>query len=64
MLYLEITVSLYYDVIDEGEHAEGKKSSDYELLCGNGGRAALSEYKNCKLGHVPPRVVSILFHTI
>lgn len=43
--------------VDEGEHAEGKKSSDYELLCGNGGRAALSEYKNCKLGHVPPRVL-------
>lgn len=42
---------------DEGEFAEGKKSSDYELLCENGGRAALSDYKNCKIGSVPPRVL-------
>lgn len=42
---------------DEGEFAEGRKSSDYELLCENGGRAEISNYKSCKMGSVPPRVL-------
>uniref|UniRef100_UPI0037E8BBE4 saxiphilin-like n=1 Tax=Semicossyphus pulcher TaxID=241346 RepID=UPI0037E8BBE4 len=37
--------------------AEGWTSSDFELLCGDGRRAPLSEWESCNLGVVPPNTV-------
>uniref|UniRef100_A0A3Q3K980 Serotransferrin n=1 Tax=Monopterus albus TaxID=43700 RepID=A0A3Q3K980_MONAL len=37
--------------------AKGWTSSDFELLCGNGRRASLSEWERCNLGVVPPNTV-------
>uniref|UniRef100_A0A667XA04 Serotransferrin n=2 Tax=Myripristis murdjan TaxID=586833 RepID=A0A667XA04_9TELE len=37
--------------------AEGWTSSDFELLCGDGRRAPLSEWENCNLGVIPPNIV-------
>ncbi|KAK9528944.1 hypothetical protein VZT92_013071 [Zoarces viviparus] len=37
--------------------AEGWTSSDYELLCGDGRRAPLSEWESCNLGVIPPNSI-------
>uniref|UniRef100_A0A8C5NCX9 Serotransferrin n=1 Tax=Gouania willdenowi TaxID=441366 RepID=A0A8C5NCX9_GOUWI len=37
--------------------AEGWKSSDFELLCRDGRRASLTEWKDCNLGMIPPNTV-------
>ncbi|XP_078104759.1 saxiphilin-like isoform X2 [Sander vitreus] len=37
--------------------AEGWTSSDYELLCGDGRRAPLSEWESCNLGVIPPNII-------
>ncbi|XP_061639439.1 saxiphilin-like isoform X1 [Phyllopteryx taeniolatus] len=37
--------------------AEGWTSSDFELLCGDGRRASLSEWESCHLGVIPPNTV-------
>ncbi|XP_038552196.1 melanotransferrin isoform X2 [Micropterus salmoides] len=37
--------------------AEGWTSSDFELLCGDGRRAPLSEWESCNLGVIPPNTV-------
>ena len=37
--------------------AEGWLSWDFELLCGSGGRAPLSDWQSCNLGAVPPNTV-------
>ncbi|KAM4613629.1 saxiphilin-like [Polymixia lowei] len=37
--------------------AEGWLSSDFELLCGDGRRAPLSEWESCNLGVIPPNVI-------
>lgn len=37
--------------------ADGWKSSDFELLCPDGSRAPLSEWKICNLGDVPPNTI-------
>lgn len=41
------------------EWAKNLKSSDYELLCPKGGRAALDQYENCNLAKIPPHMVII-----
>ncbi|XP_030632456.1 saxiphilin-like [Chanos chanos] len=37
--------------------AEGWVASDFELLCGDGRRAPLADWKSCNLGAIPPNVV-------
>ncbi|XP_061688474.1 saxiphilin-like isoform X2 [Syngnathoides biaculeatus] len=37
--------------------AEGWTPSDFELLCGDGRRASLSEWESCHLGVIPPNTV-------
>ncbi|XP_037643354.1 melanotransferrin-like isoform X1 [Sebastes umbrosus] len=37
--------------------ADGWTSSDYELLCGDGSRAPLSEWESCNLGVIPPNTI-------
>ncbi|KAJ3602027.1 hypothetical protein NHX12_029787 [Muraenolepis orangiensis] len=37
--------------------AEGWLSSDFELLCPDGGRAPLSDWESCNLGVIPPNTV-------
>ncbi|KAM4588377.1 saxiphilin-like isoform 1-T1 [Odontesthes bonariensis] len=37
--------------------AEGWTLSDFELLCGDGRRAPLSEWESCNLGVIPPNTV-------
>ncbi|XP_041638917.1 melanotransferrin [Cheilinus undulatus] len=37
--------------------ADGWTSSDFELLCGDGRRAPLSDWESCNLGVVPPNTV-------
>ncbi|KAK5872525.1 hypothetical protein PBY51_013216 [Eleginops maclovinus] len=37
--------------------AEGWTLSDYELLCGDGRRAPLSEWESCNLGVIPPNTI-------
>ncbi|KAI4460367.1 transferrin [Holotrichia oblita] len=37
--------------------AEKLDSSDYELLCPNGGRAPVDQYASCHLAHAPPHMV-------
>ncbi|KAM6928449.1 saxiphilin-like [Xenentodon cancila] len=37
--------------------ATGWSASDFELLCGDGRRAALSEWESCNLGAVPPNSI-------
>ncbi|CAL8335540.1 unnamed protein product [Merluccius merluccius] len=37
--------------------AEGWLSSDFELLCPDGGRAQLSDWESCNLGVIPPNTV-------
>ncbi|KAG8580388.1 hypothetical protein GDO81_007277 [Engystomops pustulosus] len=37
--------------------AKDLKSTDFELLCPDGSRAPVSNYKNCKLAGIPPRAV-------
>lgn len=37
--------------------AEGWVLSDFELLCSDGRRAALSEWESCNLGAIPPNTV-------
>nr|XP_043879694.1 saxiphilin-like [Solea senegalensis] len=37
--------------------AEGWTPSDFELLCGDGRRAPLSEWESCHLGVIPPNII-------
>ncbi|KAM9859647.1 saxiphilin-like [Aulostomus maculatus] len=37
--------------------AEGWTPSDFELLCGDGRRASLSEWESCNLGVIPPNTI-------
>uniref|UniRef100_A0A3B5AR53 Serotransferrin n=1 Tax=Stegastes partitus TaxID=144197 RepID=A0A3B5AR53_9TELE len=37
--------------------ADGWTSSDFELLCGDGRRAPLSEWESCNLGVIPPNTI-------
>ncbi|KTF72101.1 hypothetical protein cypCar_00048064 [Cyprinus carpio] len=37
--------------------AEGWLAWDFELLCGDGSRAPLTEWKTCNLGAIPPNIV-------
>lgn len=37
------------------------KYDDIELLCPNGGRAAIDQYSKCNLGKVPAHVVRFLY---
>uniref|UniRef100_A0A8C4NX59 Serotransferrin n=1 Tax=Dicentrarchus labrax TaxID=13489 RepID=A0A8C4NX59_DICLA len=37
--------------------AEGWTSSDFELLCGDGRRAPLSEWESCNIGVIPPNTI-------
>ncbi|XP_029989756.1 saxiphilin-like [Sphaeramia orbicularis] len=37
--------------------ADGWTSADFELLCGDGRRAPLSEWESCNLGVIPPNTV-------
>ncbi|KAI5628395.1 hypothetical protein C0J50_2885, partial [Silurus asotus] len=37
--------------------ANGWTASDFELLCADGQRASLTEWKNCNLGAIPPNIV-------
>ncbi|XP_071349939.1 saxiphilin-like [Trachinotus anak] len=37
--------------------AEGWTPSDFELLCGDGRRAPLSEWESCNLGVIPPNII-------
>ncbi|XP_059184515.1 saxiphilin-like [Centropristis striata] len=37
--------------------ADGWRSSDFELLCGDGRRAPLSEWESCNLGVIPPNTI-------
>ncbi|XP_027134800.1 saxiphilin-like [Larimichthys crocea] len=37
--------------------ADGWASSDFELLCGDGRRAPLSEWESCNLGVIPPNTI-------
>ncbi|XP_040889104.1 saxiphilin [Toxotes jaculatrix] len=37
--------------------AEGWTTSDFELLCGDGRRAPLSEWESCNLGVIPPNTI-------
>lgn len=37
--------------------AKGWVSRDFELLCADGQRASLTEWKNCNLGAIPPNIV-------
>ncbi|KAI2663737.1 Serotransferrin [Labeo rohita] len=37
--------------------AEGWLTWDFELLCGDGSRAPLTEWKTCNLGEIPPNIV-------
>ncbi|XP_062402147.1 saxiphilin-like isoform X1 [Sardina pilchardus] len=43
--------------LNETGWAEGWLSWDFELLCGAGGRAPLSDWQSCNLGAVPPNTV-------
>uniref|UniRef100_A0A672P5P2 Transferrin-like domain-containing protein n=1 Tax=Sinocyclocheilus grahami TaxID=75366 RepID=A0A672P5P2_SINGR len=47
--------------------AEGWLAWDFELLCGDGSRAPLTEWKTCNLGAIPPNIVMthpVLIETI
>ncbi|XP_060774299.1 saxiphilin-like isoform X2 [Neoarius graeffei] len=37
--------------------AKGWVAGDFELLCADGQRASLTEWKNCNLGSIPPNIV-------
>uniref|UniRef100_A0A671XNN0 Serotransferrin n=1 Tax=Sparus aurata TaxID=8175 RepID=A0A671XNN0_SPAAU len=37
--------------------ADGWTSSDFELMCGDGRRAPLSEWESCNLGVIPPNTI-------
>ncbi|GAA6067938.1 saxiphilin-like isoform X1, partial [Tachysurus ichikawai] len=37
--------------------AKGWDARDFELLCADGQRASLTEWKNCNLGAIPPNIV-------
>lgn len=37
--------------------AEGWVAWDFELLCGDGRRAPLSEWESCNLGTIPPNII-------
>ncbi|KAM3877579.1 saxiphilin-like [Diretmus argenteus] len=37
--------------------ADGWLASDFELLCGDGRHAPLSEWENCNLGLIPPNII-------
>uniref|UniRef100_A0A8C7WYE8 Serotransferrin n=1 Tax=Oryzias sinensis TaxID=183150 RepID=A0A8C7WYE8_9TELE len=43
--------------LSSGGWAQGWTSSDFELLCGDGRRAALSEWESCNLGVIPPNTI-------
>lgn len=45
------------DSLSSSGWADGWSSSDFELLCSDGGRAPLSEWKTCNLGVIPPNTV-------
>lgn len=52
----------FFFVISDGKNqeawAKNLNSHDYELLCPDGGRAAVEDYAGCYLAHAPPHMVS------
>uniref|UniRef100_A0A8C5HJ70 Serotransferrin n=1 Tax=Gouania willdenowi TaxID=441366 RepID=A0A8C5HJ70_GOUWI len=49
--------NLLTNILSDTGWAEGWKSSDFELLCRDGRRASLTEWKDCNLGMIPPNTV-------
>ncbi|XP_036067972.1 serotransferrin-B isoform X1 [Oryzias melastigma] len=43
--------------LSSSDWAEGWTASEFELLCGDGRRAALSEWESCNLGAIPPNTI-------
>ncbi|XP_011492899.2 melanotransferrin isoform X1 [Oryzias latipes] len=43
--------------LSSGGWAQGWTSSDFELLCGDGRRATLSDWESCNLGVIPPNTI-------
>uniref|UniRef100_H2N079 Saxiphilin n=1 Tax=Oryzias latipes TaxID=8090 RepID=H2N079_ORYLA len=57
---LRYSAFLYGDVAfleHSGGWAQGWTSSDFELLCGDGRRATLSDWESCNLGVIPPNTI-------
>lgn len=49
--------NLFPDGNNKESWAVNLKSSDYELLCPEGGRAKVEDYAKCNLAHAPPHMV-------
>lgn len=52
-----LTVPQNADGNNRAQWASELKSTDYELLCPNGGRAAIDQYERCNMMQTPPHMV-------